>query len=59
MSYLITEKERKAEEREFKKIQKMIARKEEKELGQWLKRWAREEKRELKKYNKSSKDDWL
>jgi len=48
MSLKITEKEWKAEEKEFKRVEKMIARKDKKELERWI-----------KKFNKSSKNDWL
>lgn len=55
----ITEKQRKAEEREYKKVVKMIERKDTKALDRWTRKWLRIERREEKKYNKSSKSDWL
>lgn len=59
MTFGITEKERKAEERHFKRVEKMIERKDRKGLEREMRAFLREEKRDLKKYNKSSKDDWL
>lgn len=55
----ITEKQRKAEEREYKKVVKMIERKDTKALDRWTKAWIRQERREEKRHNKSSKKDWL
>lgn len=51
------EKEVAKDEREIRKINKMIDRKQAKEVGNWLKRWAKEGffwRRE-----KSKKSDWL
>lgn len=55
----ITEKQIRAEEREFRKVQKIIARKDTKALDRWTKKWLRETKREEKKYNKETKKDFL
>lgn len=58
MTFIITEKERKAEERHFKRVEKMIERKDRKALEREMRIFLREEKRDLKKYNKSLKYDW-
>lgn len=54
-----TEKQIKAEEREFKKVEKIIARKDTKALNRWTKKWLRETRREEKKYNKKTKKDYF
>lgn len=53
MTFIITEKERKAEERHFKKVEKIIARKDRKALEREVRAFIRKEKRDLKKFNKS------
>ena len=55
----ITEKDRRAEEREFKKVQKIIARKDTKALDKWTKKWLREERKEEKKFNKTTKKNYF
>lgn len=59
MTFPITEKERKAEERHFKRVEKMIERKDRKALEREMRAFIRDEKRDFKKFNKASKDDWL
>jgi len=41
------------------KLGKMIEKKDKKALAQYLRKFGKEEKRELKRFNKSSKRDWL
>lgn len=53
MTFTITEKERRAEERHFKKVEKMIIRKDRKALEREMRAFVRDEKRDLKKFNKS------
>lgn len=54
-----TEKQIKAEAREFRKVEKMIARKDTKALDRWTKKWLRETRREEKRFNKETKKDFL
>ena len=54
----ITEKDRRAEEREFKKIQKIIARRDTKALDKWFKKYLRIERKEERRYNKQTKKDF-
>ena len=56
---LPTEKQIRAEEREFKKLEKIIARKDTKALNRWTKKWLREERKEERKFNKQTKKDFL
>jgi len=55
----ISDKQAKAEEREFKKLEKIIARKDKKALDRWTKKWLRQERKEEKKFNKQTKKDYL
>lgn len=55
----IPEKQIKKEQREFEKLERIIARKDKKALDKWTKRWLRETKREEKRFDKSSKKDYL
>lgn len=55
----LTEKQIKAEQKEFEKLEKIIARKDKKALDRWTKKWLREERKEEKKYNKKTKKDFF
>lgn len=54
-----TEQQIRAEEKEFKKVQKIIAKKDKKALDKWTRAWLREERKEERKYNKKTKKDFL
>lgn len=51
----LTEKQIRAEEKEFKKVQKIIARKDKKALDKWTREWLREERKEERKFDKETK----
>lgn len=55
----ITEKERRYEEREFKKIQKIIAKRDTKALDKWFKKYLRIERKENRSYNKKTKKEYF
>lgn len=55
----ITEKQIRAEEREHRKLEKIIERKDTKALDRWTKKWLREERKEEKEFNKKSKKDYF
>lgn len=54
----LTEKQIKAEQKDFEKLEKIIARKDKKALDRWTKKWLREERKEEKRYNKKTKQDF-
>lgn len=56
---LLTEKQIRAEEKDFKRLEKIIAKKDTKALDKWTKKWLRETRREEKKYNKETKKDFF
>lgn len=55
----LTEKQIKAEQKEFEKLEKIIARKDKKALDRWTKAWLRDERKEERRYNKKTKKDYF
>ena len=49
----LTDRQIRSEEKEFRKLQKIIEKKATRELDKWTKKWLREERKENKKYLKS------
>lgn len=54
-----TEKQIRAEEKEFKRVEKMIEKKDIKALNKHTKKWLRETRKEEKRYNKKTKKDFF
>jgi len=55
----LTEKQIRAEEKEQKKLEKIIARKDTKALNRWTKKWLRQQRKEEKRFNKQTKKEFL
>ncbi len=54
----LTEKKIKAEQKDFEKLEKIIARKDKKALDRWTKKWLKQERKEERKFNKITKKEY-